>query len=71
VTVSDITFELARHEFQRIFYVLRDLRAAHMVLDLPWLGDELASLQFGTTCAFTLMYGTSMETQIEERYPEY
>jgi predicted aspartyl protease len=64
--VCDITFELARHEFQRTFNVLRDLRAAHMVLDLSWLDDELASLQFGTTRAFTLMYGTSMETQIQE-----
>jgi predicted aspartyl protease len=27
-TVCDVTFELARHEFRRTFYVLRDLRAA-------------------------------------------
>jgi hypothetical protein len=27
-TVCDVTFELARHEFQRTFYVLRDLPAA-------------------------------------------
>jgi hypothetical protein len=25
-TVCDVTFELARHEFQRTFYVSRDLR---------------------------------------------
>jgi hypothetical protein len=32
--VYDVTFELARHEFQRTFYVLRDLRAADLVLGL-------------------------------------
>jgi hypothetical protein len=42
-TVSDVTFELARHEFQRTFYVLRDLRAADLILGLPWLDDEHAS----------------------------
>jgi hypothetical protein len=31
-TVCDITFELARHEFQRTFYVLRHLRAPHLVM---------------------------------------
>jgi hypothetical protein len=40
----DITFELVRHEFQRTFYVLRDLRATDLVLGLPWLDDEHASL---------------------------
>jgi hypothetical protein len=66
-TVCDVTFELARLEFQLTFYVLRDLRAADLVLGLPWLDDEHASLQFGTTRVFTLMDGTAMETQIEER----
>jgi hypothetical protein len=31
-TVCDVTFELARHEFQRTFYVLRDLRAADLIM---------------------------------------
>jgi hypothetical protein len=31
-TVIDVTFELARHEFHRTFYVLRDLRAADLIL---------------------------------------
>jgi predicted acylesterase/phospholipase RssA len=39
-------------------------------MGLPWLDDEHASLQFGTTRVFTLMNGTSMETQLEERRPE-
>jgi hypothetical protein len=52
--VCDITFELARHEFQRNFYVLRDVRVDDLVLDLPWLDDEHASLQFGTTRIFAL-----------------
>jgi hypothetical protein len=47
--VSDLTFKMARHEFQRTFNVLRDLRDADLVLRLPWLDDENASLQFGTT----------------------
>jgi hypothetical protein len=65
--VCDITFELARHEFQRNFYVLRDLRAADLVLGLPWLDDVHAFLPFGTTRVFTLMDGgTTVETQIEE-----
>jgi hypothetical protein len=59
-------FELAGHEIQRTFYVLRDFRDVDMVLGLPWLVDEHASLQFGTI----LMDGTSSETQIEERRPQ-
>jgi hypothetical protein len=43
-TVCDIAFELARHEFQRAFYALRYLRVADLVLGLPWLDDEQASL---------------------------
>jgi hypothetical protein len=49
LTVCDVTFELARHEVQRTFYVLRDLRAADLVMDLPWLDDEHASLEFGAS----------------------
>jgi hypothetical protein len=33
--VCDITFELARQEFQRTIYVLRELRAADLVMGLP------------------------------------
>jgi hypothetical protein len=39
-------------------------------MDLPWLDDEHASLQFGTTRVFTLMDGTDVETTLEERRPE-
>jgi hypothetical protein len=66
-TVCDITFELASHEFQRTFYVIRDLRAADLVLGLPWLSDEHVSLHFGTTRVFVLMDGTTLDTQLEER----
>jgi hypothetical protein len=66
-TVCDVTFELARHEFQRTFYVLRDLRAVDSIPGLPWLDDEHASLQFGLTRVFTLMDGTTVETTLEER----
>jgi hypothetical protein len=69
-TICDVTFELARNEFQRTFYVLRDLRAVYLIMGLPWLDDEHASLQFGTTKGFTLMDGTGAETQLEERRPE-
>jgi hypothetical protein len=70
-TVCDVTFELARHEFQRTLYVLRDLRAADLVMRLPWwLHDVHASLQFGTTRVFTLMDGTTVETKLEDRRPE-
>jgi hypothetical protein len=69
-TVCDVTFELARHEFQRNFYLLRDLRVADLVMGIPWLDDEHASLQFGSTKVFTLMDGTTVETQLEERRPE-
>jgi hypothetical protein len=65
-TACDITFELARHAFQRIFNVLRDLRADDVVLGLLWLDDEHVSLQVGTTRVFTRMDGTTVETQIEE-----
>jgi hypothetical protein len=63
-TVCDVTFEMARHEFQRTFYVLRDLRAADLTLGLPWLDDEHASLQFGSTRVFTLMDDTEVETTL-------
>jgi hypothetical protein len=69
-TVCDVTFELARHEIKRTFYVLRDLRVVDLVLGLPWRDDEHASLHFGTTRVLTLMDGTSMETPLEERRPE-
>jgi hypothetical protein len=69
-TVCDVTVELARHEFKRTFYVLRDLRDADLAMGLPWLDDEQASLQFGTTRVFTLIDGTTVETQLEERRPE-
>jgi hypothetical protein len=69
-TVCDVTFEMARHEFHRTFYVLRNLRAADLILGLPWLDDEHASLQFGITRVFTLMDVTAVETTLEERRPE-
>jgi hypothetical protein len=69
-TVCDVTFELARREFHRTFYVLRDLRVADLILGLPWLDDKQASLQFGPTRVFTLMDGTALETTLEERRPE-
>jgi hypothetical protein len=68
--VCDITFDVARHEFQRTFYVVRDLRVGDMALGLPWLDDEQASSQFGTTRIFTLIDGTTMDTRSEERRPE-
>jgi hypothetical protein len=37
-TVCDVTFELARHEFYRTFYVLRDLRVVDLILGLPCYG---------------------------------
>jgi hypothetical protein len=56
---------MVRHEFQRTFSVLRDLDAADLVLGLPWLDEEQASLQFGTTRVFNPMDGIALETQIE------
>jgi hypothetical protein len=43
-TVCDSAFELAGHEFQRTFYALRDLRVVDMVMGLPLLDEEQASL---------------------------
>jgi hypothetical protein len=37
------------------------------VFGLPWLYDEEATLLLGTTRVFTLMDGTTVETQVEER----
>jgi hypothetical protein len=70
-TVCDIIFELARHEFQRTFYVLLDFIVADMmVLGSLGLDDEQAFLQFGTTRVFTVMDGTTVETQMEGCKPE-
>jgi hypothetical protein len=60
-----VTFELARHEFQRTFYVLHDLRVADLVLGLPWLDDE----QFGTTRAFTLMMALQWSLNLKSDVP--
>jgi hypothetical protein len=68
--VCNVTFELACHKFHRTFYVLRDLRVADLVMGLPWLHDEHASLQFSSTKVFTLMDGTKVTTTLEERRPE-
>jgi hypothetical protein len=43
-TWFEITFELVKHEFKRIFNVQLDLRDVDMVLGIPWLDDEQASL---------------------------
>jgi hypothetical protein len=40
-----------------LFCVLCDVRVADMVLGLPWLDDEQASLKFGHVRVFTLMDG--------------
>jgi hypothetical protein len=69
-TCCEIDFELARYEFKWTLYFLRDLRVAHLKYTLPWLDDEQASLQFGTLLLFTLMDGTTMEIQTEDRRPE-
>jgi hypothetical protein len=62
---------LAKHGFKLDFHVLRDLRDVGLVLGLPWLDDEQAFVQFGTTHVFTLMMGsTKVETQTEDRRPE-
>jgi hypothetical protein len=61
-TVCVVTFEVARHEFQRTFSVLREIRTVDLILGLPWLDEEHASLQFGTTRVFTLMDGIALET---------
>jgi hypothetical protein len=61
---------MARHEFKRSFYALRDLCARDMVLDLPWLDDEQAYLQSITTRVFALMDGTSMEIQTTDKRVE-
>jgi hypothetical protein len=66
-TVCDVTFELARHEFHRTFSVLRGLRTTDLIMGLPWLDDEHASLEFGTSRVFILMDGTTVETKLEER----
>jgi hypothetical protein len=69
-TVCETTFELDRHEFKRTFYVLRDLRVGDLVLGLPWLDDEEASLWFGTTRVFTQMDGTIEEIRTKNRRHE-
>jgi hypothetical protein len=64
-TLCEITFELARHEFKRILYVLSDKRACYVVLGLPCVDDEQSSILFDTTRIFTLMDGTTVKVQIE------
>jgi hypothetical protein len=55
--------ERTKHEFKQAFYILLDLRVAHLVRGLPWVDDEQASVHSGTTCIFTLMDGTTLEIQ--------
>jgi hypothetical protein len=56
--------------FNGLFFVSRDLRAANLILGLPRLDDEHASMQFSSTRVFTLLDGTTVETTLEERRPE-
>jgi hypothetical protein len=44
--VCDISFAVAQHDFVRTFHVLRDLRAADIVLGLPWLINKQVTLRF-------------------------
>jgi hypothetical protein len=44
--VAFLKLSRAQHEFVRTLHVLRDLRASHIVLGLPWLDDEQAWLKF-------------------------
>jgi hypothetical protein len=46
---------------------MRDLRAADLVVGLPWLDAEQAALQLCTTSFFTPMDGTIMEVQPYDR----
>jgi hypothetical protein len=41
-----------------------------MVLGLPWMVDEHTSLDIGATCGFTLMDGTRVDIQTDERNPQ-
>jgi hypothetical protein len=61
-TVCEFSIDMARHEIQRIFYVLRDLHVCHTVFGSPWLDDEQASIQFGSTHVFTLMGGSDVDS---------
>jgi hypothetical protein len=45
--VCDISFTVAQHDFVRSFHVFRHLRAADIVLGLPWLAVEQATLEVG------------------------
>jgi hypothetical protein len=69
-TYCEIYFELARHEFQWTFYDLRELRGGDVVLGVPRLDNEQATLHFGTTRVFTVMDDTKVGIQGEERRPE-
>jgi hypothetical protein len=48
--VCDISLHVAQHDSVRTFYVLSDFCAADIVLALPWLDDEQATLKFGACC---------------------
>jgi hypothetical protein len=63
LTACDITLKLACREFQRNFYVLCNLRATCLVLGLPRLDDEQASLQFSKTRVFTFSEDALVDTQ--------
>jgi hypothetical protein len=65
-----MSFTLAQHEFTRIFYVLRDLRAADIVLCFPLLDEKQATLKLGTGRLFSLIDGTIVATQVAHRRPE-
>jgi hypothetical protein len=65
-----VTFLLLSLGFVRMFHVLRDLRAANIVLGLPWLDDKQATREFGADRLFTLRDGTIIENQVIERPPQ-
>jgi hypothetical protein len=66
--VRAISFRVYQHEFARRFHVLRDFRAADMVLGSPWLNDDQATLTFGTErLIITLMDGNVIKNQVIKR----
>jgi hypothetical protein len=62
---------VAQHAFLPAFYVVRDLRAADIVLGLPWLDDEQATLEFGAEGHFTMIDGTMIKKHMIERRPAF
>ena len=66
-----VNMDIADHRYEnRMFFVLRDLKVADVVLGLTWLDEAEVTIKYGTQRILTLNDGTYVETASIDRRPQ-